>query len=209
MLAYFVHTPHVAYRELIFPQCDKAKPSCGQCVRLRRRCPGYRDLNDLLFRNENEKVAHKVHSRSKSGKQGDGHGILSDRSTPEATLILPETSKLLINITPNLNDQALGVFFQQYCSNFAGCLDYLYPLFERNFLRDDILTETAQCLGVAYLSSSHADARLMFEASRRYTSILGTLNSELSELSTARKDEMIVTVILLSLFEVSTFNFKS
>ena len=33
-------------------QCDRQTPSCSQCIRGQRICPGYRNELDLMFRNE-------------------------------------------------------------------------------------------------------------------------------------------------------------
>ncbi|KAG0649215.1 AM-toxin biosynthesis regulator 1 [Hyphodiscus hymeniophilus] len=41
-------------------RCDKVTPSCGQCVRAERECPGYRNQLDLMFRSENNAVIGKI-----------------------------------------------------------------------------------------------------------------------------------------------------
>lgn len=35
-------------------QCDEGKPVCAKCIKSKRRCLGYRDDADLLFRNETQ-----------------------------------------------------------------------------------------------------------------------------------------------------------
>jgi hypothetical protein len=47
----------------IAKQCDQNLPSCGQCVRGKRTCPGYRDTTDLMFRDQNNTVVSKVRTR--------------------------------------------------------------------------------------------------------------------------------------------------
>src|SRR5262245_46815236 len=42
---------------LILPnvtQCDEGKPVCTKCIKSKRRCLGYREEADLLFRNETQ-----------------------------------------------------------------------------------------------------------------------------------------------------------
>ncbi|KAK4236934.1 hypothetical protein C8A03DRAFT_35133 [Achaetomium macrosporum] len=34
-------------------KCDETKPTCNQCAKARRQCPGYKDEFDLVLRNEN------------------------------------------------------------------------------------------------------------------------------------------------------------
>ncbi|KAK4194395.1 hypothetical protein QBC40DRAFT_319878 [Triangularia verruculosa] len=40
-------------------KCDETKPTCNQCAKARRQCPGYRDEFDLLLRNENQAAARR------------------------------------------------------------------------------------------------------------------------------------------------------
>ncbi|KAK4664452.1 uncharacterized protein QC763_505650 [Podospora pseudopauciseta] len=41
-------------------KCDETKPTCNQCAKARRQCPGYRDEFDLLLRNENQAAARRA-----------------------------------------------------------------------------------------------------------------------------------------------------
>ncbi|KAK0714306.1 hypothetical protein B0T21DRAFT_297183 [Apiosordaria backusii] len=41
-------------------KCDETKPTCNQCSKARRQCPGYRDEFDLLLRNENQAAARRA-----------------------------------------------------------------------------------------------------------------------------------------------------
>ncbi|XEV05596.1 hypothetical protein FSHL1_010883 [Fusarium sambucinum] len=44
-------------------KCDKIKPECSQCIRVGKRCPGYRDQLSLMFRDESSKVIQKAHAQ--------------------------------------------------------------------------------------------------------------------------------------------------
>ncbi|KAL0257734.1 hypothetical protein SLS55_006897 [Diplodia seriata] len=41
-------------------RCDEARPSCGNCRKSGRTCPGFPDEFDLIFRNENAAVARRT-----------------------------------------------------------------------------------------------------------------------------------------------------
>jgi hypothetical protein len=41
-------------------QCSTDRPSCAQCIRAGRVCPGYRDAFDVIFRNETESTERKA-----------------------------------------------------------------------------------------------------------------------------------------------------
>ncbi|KAK0125436.1 hypothetical protein ONS96_009277 [Cadophora gregata f. sp. sojae] len=45
-------------------RCDQALPSCGQCTKIKKECPGYRDMLDLSFRHEYSSVIEKVNARN-------------------------------------------------------------------------------------------------------------------------------------------------
>ncbi|RSL59127.1 hypothetical protein CEP54_007418 [Fusarium duplospermum] len=51
-------------------KCDKVKPECSQCIRVGKRCPGYRDQLSLMFRDESNKVMQKAHAQWGVGESG-------------------------------------------------------------------------------------------------------------------------------------------
>ena len=40
-------------------QCDQQKPHCLKCQKSGKSCPGYRNLNEILFRDESERILRK------------------------------------------------------------------------------------------------------------------------------------------------------
>ncbi|KAM0245591.1 hypothetical protein ACHAQJ_010517 [Trichoderma viride] len=46
-------------------KCDETKPTCKQCAKSRRQCPGYRDEFDLVFRNETQATEKRAQRASK------------------------------------------------------------------------------------------------------------------------------------------------
>ncbi|ORY00608.1 hypothetical protein BCR34DRAFT_627940 [Clohesyomyces aquaticus] len=71
-------------------KCDEKRPTCGQCQKSGRTCPGYPDEFDLVFRDENKAMARKRKtsggsaSKSASGSQ-DSPTSISPVSTFETT----------------------------------------------------------------------------------------------------------------------------
>ncbi|SPQ26147.1 25b3026b-87b6-4617-8e5b-8d7445e5aa53 [Thermothielavioides terrestris] len=82
----------------------RGQPGCGQCAKRQLRCPGYRNLVDLMFRDESEHVREKHNARTlkKAAKLGlsppatpsDSEGRLS--ATPE-----PRVRKLSLTVPPS------------------------------------------------------------------------------------------------------------
>ncbi|KAH7313272.1 hypothetical protein B0I35DRAFT_268717 [Stachybotrys elegans] len=56
-------------------KCDKLKPDCSQCIRVGKKCPGYRDQLSLMFRDESSKVIQKAHAQWGVGEGPDGSPI--------------------------------------------------------------------------------------------------------------------------------------
>lgn len=54
-------------------QCDEARPTCGNCAKSGRDCPGYPDEFDLIFRNETKAVKRRADkASSKKSKAPEG-----------------------------------------------------------------------------------------------------------------------------------------
>lgn len=46
-------------------QCDQREPGCGQCEKRQQQCPGYRNLVDLMFRDESSHVIKKANAKAR------------------------------------------------------------------------------------------------------------------------------------------------
>lgn len=47
-------------------QCDQQEPACGQCEKRQQTCPGYRNIVDLMFRDESSHVIQKATKKVRS-----------------------------------------------------------------------------------------------------------------------------------------------
>ena len=92
-------------RPLTHPKCDQKEPGCGQCDKRQQKCPGYRNLVDLMFRDESSHVIKKAKARarkkaninlgvSRPTTPSDSEGRLSVTPEPRMrrlSLIVPPT----------------------------------------------------------------------------------------------------------------------
>ncbi|KAK3504859.1 hypothetical protein B0T13DRAFT_18307 [Neurospora crassa] len=46
-------------------RCDQRVPGCGQCQKRKEECPGYRNLVDLMFRDESDHVRNKAEEKAR------------------------------------------------------------------------------------------------------------------------------------------------
>lgn len=68
-------------------RCDEVRPSCGNCRKSGRTCPGFPDEFDLIFRNENAAVARRTKraaSKQKSSPSSSSPSAESPQKTPDS-----------------------------------------------------------------------------------------------------------------------------
>ncbi|KAH6841100.1 hypothetical protein B0I37DRAFT_393927 [Chaetomium sp. MPI-CAGE-AT-0009] len=91
-------------------RCDQKEPGCGQCDKRQQRCPGYRNLVDLMFRDESSHVIKKAKARARKkaklgisppGTPSDSESLFS--ATPEPR---SRTLSLIVPPTPTLGSPA-------------------------------------------------------------------------------------------------------
>ncbi|KAM3070065.1 hypothetical protein ACMFMG_003903 [Clarireedia jacksonii] len=58
-------------------KCDETKPTCLQCQKSRRQCPGYKDDFDLVFRNETKATERRARRSLKNKKSSNPTGSSS------------------------------------------------------------------------------------------------------------------------------------
>ncbi|KAL1842854.1 hypothetical protein VTJ49DRAFT_4021 [Mycothermus thermophilus] len=93
-------------------RCDQKEPGCGQCEKRHQKCPGYRNLVDLMFRDESSHVIKKAKERAR--KKANSGKRLSPPSTPstsEGRLSVtpepgPRPSSLVVPPTPVMSSPA-------------------------------------------------------------------------------------------------------
>jgi hypothetical protein len=69
-------------------RCDQREPTCGQCEKRQQACPGYRNMVDLMFRDESNHVIKKATRTTKNG------GIKKAAKPVPAKSRVPPTSRI-------------------------------------------------------------------------------------------------------------------
>ncbi|KAM0455015.1 hypothetical protein ACHAPV_007902 [Trichoderma viride] len=94
-------------------RCDQKEPGCGQCIKRHIECPGYRNMVDLMFRDESNDVIKKATSakpRIKKLKHG-GRAAPKLATAPQIAPPRPpspSSAALVIRDSPRLPSKALG-----------------------------------------------------------------------------------------------------
>jgi hypothetical protein len=69
-------------------QCDEKRPTCGNCKKSARECPGYPDEFDLVFRDENKAMAKKARKSSGPTPSNSSNGTSSSSHTSPHLYVL-------------------------------------------------------------------------------------------------------------------------
>ena len=187
-------------------KCDTLRPSCSQCIRAGRICAGYRDPLLLLFRDETHNFTG--HGPDRLSRKSGSVIVETPQASPE-----PEDCNLtfaplspVATFSESIESQATCYFLQNYVWDDSECskgyLDYLPSLILNTNSAGEALTDAVVSLGMVGLSNANRSSDIMVAARKKYSSALRATNRALSNLEEAKSDRALVTVMLLSLYEV-------
>ncbi|KAM3462768.1 hypothetical protein NHJ6243_003774 [Beauveria neobassiana] len=240
-------------------KCDQGEPHCGQCTKRHLQCPGYRNLVDLMFRDESEHVIEKA-KRSDGRKQSPSPAspCSSDESASPALSTTPlnwkqtqTVSRFLSSkarhkntypttdqawlcekqrelartknprqeINPDLflpcysedsfHERGMAFFFSRHVArNDIGyqSYDFIYDVWKPPSNpspgNQDSIAAGIVAIGLAGLSKVTRSTKIMDMARRNYGAALGLTTAALSDPAEAVKDTTMLSVLLLSSFEV-------
>ncbi|KAI1411546.1 hypothetical protein F5Y13DRAFT_55669 [Hypoxylon sp. FL1857] len=202
-------------------KCDETKPTCNQCAKSRRQCPGYKDEFDLVFRNETQATERRARKASRKGsaQKGDRRESASS-STPsssgDSTIspVLSDSIKSPLEqaIIPSLNvpieHQASCHFVSNFIlipreGNTRGFMDFIIPLLKQE--PRGHLQHAFNACSIAFLNNrGGTGGRFADKALREYTKALNGTNNALRNPDTQLADSTLAAVLLLGLFESIT-----
>jgi hypothetical protein len=178
-------------------QCDQATP-CGQCVKTGRKCPGYRNAVDLLFRDESARVIE----RSKGLPPKSVTTSIENGSEVATRSLAP--IKLFNVGTRQLCDD-LGVKF--FMSNYVGAdpdvspLHYLPDFYTKSGYATSSLKRTIIACGLAGYGRATSRTDLIRQSTKTYVAAIRDLNTILSTPSAVVRDTTLMSIIVAAIFE--------
>lgn len=193
-------------------QCDETKPTCNQCAKSRRVCPGYKDEFDLVFRNETEATerrARKANNKAlalKTSLAKDSSSRASDVKTPASSTRSSANSSPLLSPTQSIDERTAHHFVSNYVlvppqGTERGYLQFVLPLIKAERPSPHFKLAFEAC-ALAYFSNRMGNAaHLEKEALAKYVKALATTGSAIRDPVESKQDATIAAVILLSLFE--------
>jgi len=199
-------------------QCDETKPTCKQCAKSRRQCPGYKDEFDLIFRNETkatERRARKANTKAvaqRLGQRGPDSptslkGLLSLPASQGSSGASPGGA-----IMPPLNMPPEQLASCHFLSNFVliprhdtvrGYMDYVIPLL-RSESHSSTFAHAFNACAFASLGNRVTSNGVDFgdKALSEYTKALAATHVALKDPELSTADGTLAAVLLLGFFEV-------
>ena len=209
-----------------FLQCDESTPACSQCINTKRQCPGYVARFDLVLRDQTKAVRRKAQRRKQadedartarsSPKRGSPNSDTPSNSVSAGRSELPgvvKKNRTSDDDVPRMfNDfpeqQAICAFFLDFVllprnpDSVRGHLEHLQPLYQKAAPESPLALATSS---VALIMSGGsavrtADQQQMGRAT--FGRALQKTSTAIRDPVESLKDETLMAVLLLGLFEV-------
>lgn len=180
---------------------------------------GYRDEEDLKFRDQSKVVAARVNAGRrgctphKSGTVSQSAHDLAEAVCSSSDLILAPLASFRMQMTPLVDDrlktspedQAAGYFFTNYVIDADGFRngynDYLPSVYAMSS-PDSAVSKMITALGMAGIANAQGAPEAQAVSIYQYTSALRNVNDALQDTSKAMADETLISIVLLGLYEV-------
>ncbi|KAM0811967.1 putative Zn(2)-C6 fungal-type domain-containing protein [Seiridium cardinale] len=195
-------------------KCDETKPTCNQCTKSRRQCPGYKDEFDLVFRNETQATERRARKANKKALQKLGKSESDDESNGSIspTELLGGTFKSPLEqaLTPALAVPAETRADCHFIANFIlmprqgstrGFLDFLLPMLKAEGPNSHLQRAFNACSMALLNNCAGARDQYADKALNEYALALGGTNTALRDPEAQKTDSTLAAVLLLGLFE--------
>ncbi|KAL7620036.1 hypothetical protein AAE478_010585 [Parahypoxylon ruwenzoriense] len=203
-------------------KCDETKPTCNQCAKSRRQCPGYRDEFDLVFRNETQATERRARRASKKSlaqkteklspptatATGESSGYFHVSPVVRDSIKSPLEQAVIPSLNVPVEHQASCHFVSNFIlvpreGDTRGFMDFLIPLLKQD--PQGHLRHAFNACSMAFLNNrKRMGSAFSDRALHEYTKALNGTNMALRSPETQMADSTLATVLLLGLFESIT-----
>ncbi|KAK0384154.1 hypothetical protein NLU13_8243 [Sarocladium strictum] len=202
-------------------KCDRKRPCCSQCRRKGILCPGYQDLNAVLFRDQTTATIRRVSAKQSATSSSPSKPARSRQSLTNA-LENQHTSPLdssdrpsshvrapsLMDcppqplppgqLSPSLEEVATTFFWSCYAPNTS--LSSVLIMAEDGVL-DSLPPSVVIAPALAMMSQEMNQPSLLDRGRRYYSTAIQEISSSLQSSEVAKQDTTLLSVLLISLFD--------
>jgi hypothetical protein len=195
-------------------QCDETKPTCNQCAKSRRQCPGYKDEFDLVFRNETQATERRARKANKKALEKVGGQGSSPSSTDASWSIdpvkdaikSPWEQALIPALTIPAETRADCYFVANFvlipqAGNTRGFFDFLLPMLKTEAPKSHLQHAFNACALSLLNNRPGARNKYADKALTQYSYALQGTNNALRDPELQSSDSTLAAVLLLGLFE--------
>ncbi|KAI1463546.1 uncharacterized protein F4812DRAFT_243289 [Daldinia caldariorum] len=209
-------------------KCDETKPTCNQCAKSRRQCPGYKDEFDLILRNETQATERRARKASKkapvprtdkSPSAGSGEGTMmmsllftnnnsSNNNTAKQPIPAAHHHAVIRPLNVSVEHQASCHFISHFIltprdGSGRALMDYMLPLL-KDSPQAHLQHAFNACAMAFFNNRGGVCSRFSDQALHEYTRALNGTNTALRNPETQLADTTLAAVLLLGLFESIT-----
>ncbi|KAI1629146.1 hypothetical protein EDD37DRAFT_38556 [Exophiala viscosa] len=193
-------------------KCDEARPQCGNCIKRKQQCPGYRDSFDAVHKDETLATSLKNSSKKSPGTDVVDETIASDSNYAGSTaqLSTPSPSQsdslvMLVSPSRNVETECLTYFFANYVDiprdpSTNIFIEHILPLYISAPL-ESALTHAANAvaINVAQMWMQRGiDSSLARES---YAKAVSLVQYALQDPVQSRTDDTLAAVFLLDFYD--------
>ncbi|KAF4951541.1 hypothetical protein FSARC_12889 [Fusarium sarcochroum] len=188
-------------------KCDETKPTCNQCAKSRRQCPGYKDEFDLVFRNETqatERRARKANKKALTQKQGKlgsqipSKAVAIQKPTPDQSIL----STLQLPVDQQATCHFLSNFVLLPSHDMTrGWMEFVVPLLKSKTVAPSFKLAFDACAMASLGNRVGPGTNFEDRALGYYTKALSATFTALKDPVLSKEDSTLAAVLLLGLFE--------
>ncbi|KAJ5112644.1 hypothetical protein N7532_000689 [Penicillium argentinense] len=210
-------------------KCDRIEPVCSQCKRAGKSCGGYRDIPAFLFRNENDKTAHrsavaKFKSEARRRLLDETPPVIYHpprikQRPPQSSLVVQRIPRVLhipqipAAVPSSMEEQGLKFFFNQFATKgeeirHSPFFSEIHSLsWKASPLIASISTEISlrnavMAVGLAAMSNVTRDRAMQLAAREKYVETINFVRAAVENPEQSKPDLIFKIIAMLSLFEM-------
>ncbi|KAH7123631.1 hypothetical protein B0J11DRAFT_529503 [Dendryphion nanum] len=189
-------------------KCDQRVPGCFKCSKSGFRCPGYRNLSDVVFRDESMRIIRRVEKQKSvvpksSSEEFEENLELSVNDTPSYPLG-PFWFPLAIpqKLHSPRDDLAANFFFANFTHNEPPFADEYNNWLMKSLLdKSNILRKAIEAVGLAGISNVSYIPEFASRSRQLYGEVVVAVKQDLKCLKGATADTTLMAIILLGFYE--------
>ncbi|CEI70787.1 unnamed protein product [Fusarium venenatum] len=189
-------------------KCDEMHPTCSRCVKTNKKCVGYRDQSDLMFRDETTRTQTRFRQWETRNRGSDS----TSASTTSLSLLLARASKWMYDncvtpvdgLFPPIQDVVVCYFYHNTLGTISDKdpVHSLHSQLPNLYSRSDL----GSALRLATEAISYATStKLMQEAAllsrKRYIQAIKAIGKAIQDPQEMVNDQTLYAILLLSGYE--------